>query len=569
MKTLLHYFAPYFKSYKFQFFLLFLGVIGTTIGSVGSAAVIKPILDDIFIAKSEEMLYIVPFYLVGIYIIKGLGRYVQAYYTSYIGQDIVKRLRNRLLEHMLHLDMAFFNSSKSGDLISRISNDILRIQNVVASMIPELLRDGLTILGLIGYAVYLNPLLAFYSLIVLPATLYPLSRLAKRMKKISHESQEKNADVTTRLTENFNNIEMIKANSTEEEEVRRFAKENQHFFEINMRGVKTSEIVSPMMEVFGALGIAFVIIAGGHSVIKGEMSVGSFFAFLTAIGMLYDPIKLMASLLNRMQDGVAATERVFSIIEQKAAIQGGTIQSLEPIKKICFEHVYLSYDTKPALKDINFCAQKGETIALVGDSGGGKSSLVNLILRFYDISSGTISLNDHYNLQEIELKTLRSHIAMVSQRVYIFADTLAANIAYGCELDEKRVMQALIQADAMEFVDELPHGIHTVMEEFGANLSGGQRQRIAIARAIYKNADILILDEATSALDNKSEKRIQEALEQITKDKITFIIAHRLSTIEHADKILVFKAGSIVARGRHESLLKESSEYQRLQGSLQ
>lgn len=568
MKTLLHYFSPYFLSYKFQFFLLFLGVIGTTIGSVGSAAVIKPILDDIFIAKSEDMLYIVPFYLVGIYIIKGAGRYVQAYYTNYIGQDIVKRLRNRLLKHMLHLDMAFFNSAKSGDLISRISNDILRIQNVVASMIPELLRDALTILGLMGYAIYLNPLLAFYSLVVLPATLYPLSRLAKKMKGISHLSQEKNADVTTRLTENFNNIEMIKANSTETEEVARFAKENQHFFDINMRGVRFSEIVSPMMEVFGAFGIAFVIIAGGHSVINNQMSVGSFFAFLTAVGMLYDPIKQMAALLNRMQDGVAATERVFSIIDQNPTIPNGTQTSLAAIQSIQFKDVSLSYEKKQALHAINFEAKRGDTIALVGDSGGGKSSLVNLILRFYETTQGDIILNGTQSIKDIELKTLRSHIAMVSQRVYIFADTLAANIAYGCEIDNLKVIEALKKADAMEFVNQLPHDIHTVMEEFGANLSGGQRQRIAIARAIYKDADILILDEATSALDNKSEKRIQEALESITKDKITFIIAHRLSTIEHASNILVFKSGEIVAQGTHEELLHTSKEYQRLRGTL-
>ena len=568
MKTMLHYFGPYFKGYKKEFFFLLLGVIGATIGTVGAAAVMKPILDDIFIARDEKMLYVIPFYLVGIYVIKGVGRYVQAVYTNYIGQDIIRRLRDRLLEHMMRLDMAFFNSSKSGELISRISNDILRIQNVVGAMIPDILRDSLTILGLIAYAIYLNPVLAFYSLVVLPAALYPLSRLAKRMKRISHKAQEKNADVTTRLTEVFNNIEMIKANYTETKETKRFGIQNMDFFKISMKGVKTTEFVSPMMEVFGAFGIAFVIIAGGHAVIDNTMTVGSFFAFLTAIGMLYDPIKKIASLLNRMQNGVAATERVFSIINQKATIKEGSQKSLEVINHIAFNHVSLSYGDSKALEQINFEANKGDTIALVGDSGGGKSSLVNLLLRFYDPQDGNILFNQT-NIQKLSFKALRDHIAMVSQRVYIFADSLAANVAYGQEVNNEKVIQALKQADAMDFVNNLDHGVDTVMEEFGANLSGGQRQRIAIARAIYKDADILILDEATSALDNKSEKRIQDALDLIVKDKITFMIAHRLSTIEHANKILVFKSGKIVDSGTHEELLKNSSEYQRLSGTFE
>lgn len=568
MKLLLHHFMPYFKSYKLQFFFLFLGVIGASIGTIGTAAVIQPILDDIFIAKDTAMLYVVPFYLVGIYTIKGIGRYIQGYYTNYIGQDIVRRLRNRLLDHMLHLDMAFFHSSKSGELISRINNDIVRIQNIVANLIPDLLRDGLTILGLVGYAIYLNPLLAFYALVVMPVALYPLSRLAKRMKRISHHSQEKSADLTIRLSEVFNNIEMIKATGTESMEIDRFAQINEHFFTINMKGVKTNELVSPMMETLGAFGIAFVIIAGGHAVIEGTMTVGSFFAFLTAVGMLYDPIKKISSLYNKMQDGVAATERVFSVIVQSASIKEGTRDAMQPIESITFNHVWLHYGTVQALKNIHFSAHKGQTIALVGDSGGGKSSLVNLLLRFYDPSQGDILLNNT-PITALTFGALRSRIAIVSQRVYIFADSLASNVAYGQDINEAKVLHALKLADAWEFVQSLSQGIHTMMEEYGSNLSGGQRQRIAIARAVYKNADILILDEATSALDNQSEKRIQEALERISQDKITFIIAHRLSTIEHASAILVFKSGEIIAQGTHDYLSKHAPEYQRLQGNFQ
>ncbi len=568
MKAFLKRFWPYFLDYKLFFFLAILGALGAAAGTAGAAEVMKRIVDGVLLAKDTSSLWMVAVFIIGLYLIKGVGRYVQAYFTNYIGQDIVRRLRDRLLGHMLDLDMAFFNSARSGELISRISSDIQRLQNVVASIIPELTRDSLVIVGLMIYAIWLNPMLAFIALVILPSALYPLSLLAKRMKRISHSSQEKNADVTTRLTEIFNNVEMIKANATESKEVTRFGEQNRHFFKINMKGVMTSEFVSPMMEVFGAFGVAAVLVYGGHAVINGDMTAGELIAFVTAVGLLYDPMKKIAGLYNRMQDGVAAAERVFILLDQKATILEGSKQCNNRIDTITFKGVGLDYDGVAALQDISFSARKGETIALVGDSGGGKSSLVNLILRFYDANSGSILINDD-EIKRLDLASLRRHIAIVSQRVYIFADTLAENVAYGLPYDEQKVIEALEKADASEFVSQLENGIHTVMDEFGANLSGGQRQRIAIARAIYKDADVLILDEATSALDNKSEKRIQEALEQISRSKITFTIAHRLSTIEHADKIMVFKSGRIVGQGRHEELLHSSPEYQRLRGNAQ
>lgn len=566
MKKFIGYFWSYLTDYKLRFFFTFLAALAVAAGTVGTADVLRLLIDDAILAKDETMLYIAAMIMVVLYLIKGAGRYVQAYLVNYIGQDIVRRLRDRLLNHMLHLDMSFFNKARSGELISRISNDITRIQMVVATLIPELLRDSITIIGFITYAIILNAELAFYSLIVMPAALYPLSLLAKKMKSISHASQESNADVTTRLAEVFNNVEMIQANSTQVLEVDRFATHNKSFFKINMRGVKTTEFVSPMMELFGSVGIAMVLIFGGLAVINGEMKSGELIAFLTAIGMLYDPMKKIAGLLNRMQEGVAAAERVFTILDQKATIKDGSLPALETIKAIKFDKVALEYDGIKALKNISFSAKKGENIALIGDSGGGKSSMVNLLLRFYDLSEGSITFNQT-PIADFDLKSLRSHIAIVSQRVYIFADSLAVNVAYGSDYNEQKVLDALSKADASEFVSQLEDGIHTVMEEFGSNLSGGQRQRIAIARAIYKDADILILDEATSALDNKSEKRIQNALHEISKDKITFTIAHRLSTIEAANTILVFKKGEIVDQGTHAELLESSNEYQRLRGS--
>jgi ATP-binding cassette, subfamily B, bacterial MsbA len=565
MKKFLGYFWPYLREYKLKWVFAFIGVLFTLAGTLGLAEIMKHLIDDVLIPKSEKMLYIVSFSFIVLYTIKGIGRYIQAYFVNFIGQDIIRRLRDKVLDHMLHLDMNFFQTSKSGELISRLSNDIARIQNIVAYLIPELVRDGLTVVGLIGYAIYLNYELAFYALVILPLTFYPLLLLAKKMKKISHASQEKNADVTVRLTEIFNNVEMIQANSTEHEEVDRFSKHNHEFFKINMKGVKVAEFINPMMEVFGAAGITAMLIVGGLYVIKGELTQGELIAFVTAIGMLSDPIKKIAGLLNRMQDGVAAAERVYSILDKDAEIKNGSMKNIPKIEEISFKDVSLYYDDIQALNAISLSAKKGQNIALIGDSGGGKSSLVNLILRFYDVSSGSVHFNDH-DIKEFDLKSLRSHIAMVSQRVYIFADTLALNVAYGCDYDEARIIDALEKADATSFVAQLKDGIHTVMEEFGSNLSGGQRQRIAIARAIYKDADILILDEATSALDNKSEARIQAAFSELSRDKITFTIAHRLSTIESADKILVFKKGEIVDQGTHSELLDNSAEYQRLRG---
>ena len=563
MKTTIKRFVPYFKNYKPQFIFLLIGLVLTALGTVGSAHIIKPILDDIFIDKNETMLYIVPFMLIGIYAIKGVGRYIQGYFTNYIGQDIIKDLRNNLLKNILHLDFDYFNKTSSGDLISRISNDIMRVQFVAANMIPDFILQSITIVGLISYAIYLSPILAFFALVVIPVTFYPLSILAKKMKKISRKAQEKNADVMIRLTESFNNIEVIKANASEDFEVNRFKKENQHFFDITMKGVKTNELISPMMEIFGAFGIALVIMLGGKEVIQGNMSVGSFFSFLTAIGMTFDPIKRLSSLYNKMQDAIAASERIFSLMDQKPLILSGNIILNKQIEYIKFNNVELFYDKKQALFNINLKINKGQTYALVGQSGGGKSSFINLLTRFYDTHKGLIEFNNE-NIKNYTLKSLRSQIAIVSQRIYIFEDTLCANVAYGQIIDKKRVLQVLKDADLEELVLTLKNGIDTKLQENGTNLSGGQKQRLAIARAMYKNTSVLILDEATSALDNATEKRIKIILKQYTKDKITFIIAHRLSTIELADTILVFDKGHIVDRGNHIDLLKYSKIYKNL-----
>lgn len=549
--------------------LVIFGGILIVISTAGTAHIMKPLMDDMFIKQEKDMLYLIPMGLVAIFVIKSLGKYIQTVFMEKIGQSIITRFREILLRKMISMDMAYLYTNRSGELISRVTNDIGRIQYFVSNMLPDMFRDVLTLLSLLGYIIYINPLLTFYTLIVVPLIIYPLMRIAKRLKKYSHRSQDKNADLVSRLTEVFNNGEIIKANATEDFEMQRFSIENWKFFKINMKTIYVGALVSPLMEIIAVSGMAVVIYIGGKDVFAGRMTVGEFTAFLTAIGLVFEPIRKIGGIYSRIQDAIAASERVFEIIDTQNKIVDGAKTLDENITSIEYKNVLLSYEGYKILNNINFSIKQGENIALVGDSGGGKSTFMNMLLRFYDPESGSVSINTA-NLKEFTQKSLKHHISLVSQRIYIFQDTLATNVAYGEDkIDEAKVHEALKLADATNFVKELEEGIHTVMSEAGANLSGGQRQRIAIARAIYKHSSLLLFDEATSALDNESEKRIQKALDSYTKDKITITIAHRLSTIEHADKILVIQKGKIVDSGTHSELLENSTVYQRLVGELQ
>jgi subfamily B ATP-binding cassette protein MsbA len=568
MKQTFSRFWPYIKGYKGYYVIVLIGIIMTVLATVATAQIMQPLMDKMFIEKDPQMLYYIPLMMIVIYVVKSVGRYLQAVFMNYIGQHIITRLRSQLLDHMLHLDMAFLHANRSGELISRITNDINRVQYFVSNMLPELVRELLTAVGLVVYVIYLNAELAFYSLVVLPLAIYPLILIAKRLRRLSHRSQEKNADVVTRLTEVFNNAEIIKANGTEAYEMGRFDAENNKFFKLNMKAVYTNEIVSPMMEVLGATGLAAVIFIAGQQVFNNQMTVGEFTAFLTAVGLTFQPMRRVSSIYGKIQNAIAASERIFNVLDRQSMIEEGTELLEEPIREIEFSHVSLDYGEKRALRDVSLSIHPSEQIALVGDSGGGKSSLVNLLLRFYDPSEGVLRINGR-DVREYDHRSLLKQMAVVSQRVYVMQDSLAENVAYGLELDEARVIEALKLADAYDFAQGLPEGIHTPMEEGGVNLSGGQRQRIAIARAIYKNASVLILDEATSALDNESEYRIQKALASYSKDKITIMIAHRLTTVEHADRLYFFKAGEITDTGSFAELMERSEDFQRIARSYE
>ena len=556
-------FAPYFKDYVPRFVQAAIGVVLVAATTGALTWLIEDVLDDIFINKDRHALMVLPPTIIVLYLIQGIARYAQTYQLQWIGEDIVRRIRDRLLGHMLSFDLAFFNTFRGGELISRITNDVSRIRYAVANSVSVVARESLVIVALIIVAVWKSPTLAFWGLVVLPAAAYPLVVLARRIRKLAHRSQEKDADITARLTEIFNNVEIIKAHHTEDFEAARFERDNLEFRRINMKGIRIRELTSPLMEFLGSIAVALVVWFGGNQVIEGHMTAGRFTAFATALFLLYTPIKRISVVYSGLFEAVAASERIFSMIDLTPHITGGTATIDGSIRRLEFDDVSLSYGDVGALHGASLVVERGETVALVGDSGGGKTSLVNLILRLYDASGGRVLVNG-VDIRQLDLRALRDRIGIVTQRVYIFNDTVAANVAYGTDIDPDRVRTVLERAGAWDFVNAMRGGVEAVLDEFGTNLSGGQRQRLAIARALYKEPDILILDEATSALDNRTEAAIQTSLRQIVGDTITIIIAHRLTTVDLASRIYVLTGGRVVCEGTRESLMRDCAEFQRL-----
>lgn len=546
MKSFFRRFYPYIKNYYLYFSIAFLATLLTAACTAWGTYLVKPVLDDIFIKKDTQMLVLLPFLVVLAYFGKSFGMYVQMYFMNYIGLDIVRKIRDRMLEHLLKMEMEFFNKMRSGELISRITNDIGLIRASVSNFLAEFVRESLTVIGLIGVVIYQSPKLAIVGLVIMPLAIYPLSTIIKKIKKISRLNQEKNSDITAKLSEIFNNVEIIKASNGEKIEEKTFTEENNKFFKLGLKATLIGQLSSPLMEFLGSIAIALVIYLGGSEVIAGKMTAGSFFSFITALFMLYTPFKRLVNIASSFQEAFVATDRIFEILDREPQIKDGQKSLRSPVEKIEFKDVYLKYDDKYALNGINVEFSKNQIIALVGKSGSGKSSLVNLILRLYDPNSGVIYINGE-SIESYKQKSIRDNIAIVTQRIFIFNDSISANVAYGNKYDREKVIQSLKKAQAWDFVSGLPDGIDTILDEFGANLSGGQRQRIAIARAIYKDPEVLILDEATSALDSKTEEAFKGTIDSIAKDKIIILIAHRPSTIELAHKIYHFEDGKIIS----------------------
>ncbi|MCI4399864.1 MAG: ABC transporter ATP-binding protein, partial [Campylobacteraceae bacterium] len=405
-------YSHFYKEYKKQFALVLIGVVMTSAATAAIAYLIKPVLDEIFIKKDTSMLSLLPLLLVAVYAAKSIGAFLEAYFISFIGKDIVRRVRDGLLTSLMDADISFFVRARGGELISRLTNDIGRIQSAVSSYLATMIKEGLTAVALVGMVIYQSPKLAFIGLVVLPVAFYPLTLLANRMRKLSKKSQEINSDITAHLSEIFNNIEMIKANCTEKFEAKRFQSHTANSLRIEMKSVKTAEAVNPLMEILGAAAAAVVIYIGGSEVMEGKLSVGEFFSFLSALFLLYTPIRQLSSVFNKFQDAIAANNRIRELFDVKPTIIGGAKELTTQPQVIEVKDVTLSYDDKIALKDLSITFKKGEMTALVGQSGGGKSSLVSLLLRFYDPVSGEITI-DGENINSFTLDSLRSKVAVV------------------------------------------------------------------------------------------------------------------------------------------------------------
>lgn len=532
-----------------------------------TAFIVKPVLDDIFMEKDERMLFLIPLAVMVIYVLRGAAMYGQEFLMHYVGENIIRKLRENLYDKITDLPLSFFQKKNTGVLMSRITNDVNIIKNMVSTAVTGALKDCFTIIGLIFVIFYRDWRLALLAMVVLPVAFFPIYEFGNRVRRFSTRSQESMANLNAFLHETFAGNKIVKAFGMEPAEKARFFHKNKKYYHYEIKTFRIKALSSPVMEVLGGIGISMVIWYGGHGVIQGTSTPGTFFSFMTAVMLLYGPVKKLSKLNNAIQRGMAATDRVFDILETESVIvEPENPRSMHaPPHTVAFENVWFEYEPgEPVLRDINLEVRPGERLGIVGTSGGGKTTLVNLIPRFYDVTSGAVKI-DGIDVRELAVADLRSRVAVVTQEPILFNDTIGANIAYGKNnVTREQVLEAAKAAYIYNFIQGLPDGLDTVIGELGSRLSGGERQRMCIARALLKDAPILILDEATSALDAESEQLVKKALENLMEGRSSFVIAHRLSTIIEADRIIVLARGRIVEQGTHDSLLAATGEYYRL-----
>jgi subfamily B ATP-binding cassette protein MsbA len=557
----------YLKPYRIR--LLWAAVFMLLSSAMISAQtyLVKPVIDKVIIGNDWELGRWVPLALILVSVLKGITWYARDYFMGYIGQRVVNDIRDQLYSHIQQLSFSYFTRTPTGVIMSRIVNDVNLVQGALTRVPSSLVQGIFTMAALTGYIIYLNWKLAAFAVIVLPFAGAALSKFSRRFRKTSTQMQEQIGDLTAHLQETISGIRIVKAFGMEQYEGRRFAARNRELFNSLMRSIKTSAISHPVMEVISMTGTAFVILYGLYAIIiSNTMTPGDFFSFTVALVFFYRPLKDLNGINNMVQDGIAAAKRIFEVLDTEPEItnQPGAVTLGRTFRTIELRGVSFRYDDTPVLKGINLKVAAGETIAIVGKSGGGKTTLVNLLPRFYDVSDGAI-LIDGRDIRTATLESLRACTAIVTQQTILFNDSVRNNIAYGhAEKSFDDVVRAAQAAYADDFIRSLPQGYDTVIGESGVKLSGGQRQRIAIARAILKDAPILILDEATSSLDTESEREVQTALERLMQGRTSFVIAHRLSTIMNADRIVVLGGGQVVEEGRHGELLARGGVYKNL-----
>lgn len=525
-----------------------------------------PLVKQLFAVKDWSKLLILPIGIVTIFTVRGLARYVNDYFIRTSGQLAIQDIRNALYRSNIRLSLGYFSRNQTGALMSRVLNDVSLMQEGVANVVTGLFRDGLGAVFLLGVIFYLNWKLALIAFLVFPLIIYPAQKIGKRIKNAVRQSQEKIGDLSSILQESYTGIKVIKAFYLEEREIGKFIDANRSFYHFLRKCIKYDGLAVPIMEFLTSLGIAAVVWVSIAMIRQGTLTAEALLSFVAAMILLYNPIKKLNSTYNTLQRALGAAERVFESMNEKCEIvDSPSATALEKVRgNVELNGVSFRYGDDNVLNDINLRAKRGEIIALVGPSGGGKTTLVSLIPRFYDVTEGTVAI-DGIDIRNIRLADLMRQIALVDQETILFNDTIANNIRYGKPAaTEAEVTAAAQAAFAHEFIMDMPDGYGTNIGDRGVRLSGGQRQRICIARAILKDAPILILDEATSALDTESEQMVQNALNNLMANRTTFVIAHRLSTILHADRIVVLENGNIVEEGSHDQLIEQGGLYKKL-----
>ncbi|MDJ1304925.1 MAG: ABC transporter ATP-binding protein/permease [Candidatus Midichloria sp.] len=541
-------------------FLMFVAAITTAI----NAWLMQPVLDSIFFNKELTMLYIVPTFVMINSIVKGGAHFYQLYTMKKLGQKIINDLQIRLYSHLIYADTKLLIEYPSGNLISRMTNDINAMRKSVSNLLTGAVQELCTLIGLVFLMFYQSKSLALIAVFIIPIAFYPMLKLGHKMRRVARKIQEGLSSFTVRLDETFQHISLVKSYCREEYEISRAKKVIDNVLSLYKKSAYIESAPSPMMEVLSSVAIAFIIWYGGSEVIDSKMSPGEFFSFITALIMTYKPLKSVTQLNTSLQEALSAAKRMFSLLDEKPTIfdDPRTPHSTLTNFNIEFHDIHFSYKTGLKILDgFNLRIQEGTTVALVGSSGVGKTTVLQLLQRLYDPESGYITIGAQ-NITKMRLNDLRNEIALVSQEIALFDETIMDNIRYGkLEATQEEIVEAAVAAAAHDFIINLPEGYNTLIGQRGVKLSGGQRQRLAIARAMLKNSPVLLLDEATSALDSIAEKQVQEALDRLKKGRTTIVIAHRLSSIEGADMICVIANGRVAEYGSHQELISLNREY--------
>jgi subfamily B ATP-binding cassette protein MsbA len=535
--------------------------------TAGQAWIMQPILDYVFVKHDRLVLLLVAFGLVALAIVKGIASYGQTVLMARVGQRVIAELQQRLFDHLIHADLGYLIARGPGHVISRLTFDAQQLRVAITTTSTTLLRDVLTMVGLVGLMIHQDWQLAAIALLGCPIAIWPLQRLARRMRKVSRQTQSHMAKLSGQLNQTFLGVRQVKADNREADESVRTGALIEQLFDLNLKAARVYAVNTPIMEVVGGCAVAFVVLYGGFQVMGGHTTPGAFFSFVAALLLAYRPLKALANLHTQVQVGLAAAERIYALLDRQPTVQEqpGARPLVVDRGAIQFVDVRFGYrPNRPALRGIDLVIPAGLSVALVGPSGAGKSTMLNLILRFYDVDQGAI-LIDGQDVRSVTFKSLRAAIALVSQEIDLFEGSVRANIAYGRpDASMEAIVAAAEAAAAHDFITALPEGYDTEIGPSGLSLSGGQRQRLGIARAMVKDAPILLLDEATSALDSEAERVVQTALRRLMRGRTTVVIAHRLSTVIGADLIAVIEQGRLVETGTHHALLARGGSYARL-----